>query len=69
MGTEIPMDSPLLTRQEAADFLRLSVSQLDSLARRGEIRRVKFGEGPRARVLYRQEDLEAYVIAHLQHAN
>ncbi len=66
MDTGTPMDSPLLTRQEAADFLRLSVSQLDTLARRGEIRRVKFGEGPRARVLYRREDLETYVDAHIQ---
>ena len=55
----------LLDREQAAAYLRLSVSQLDNLARCGDIRRVKFGEGPRARVLYRRKDLETYVAAHV----
>lgn len=55
----------LYTRVEAAKYLRLSVPQLDNLARRGEIVRVKMGEGPRARVLYRQQDLDGFVEAHL----
>ena len=58
--------SPLRTRVEAAEFLRLSVSQLDYLARKGCIPRVKFGTGPRSRVLYRTHDLEAYVVAHVE---
>ena len=55
----------LLTRQEAAAYLRLSVSQVDNLSRRGEIKRCKFGQGPRARVLYRLADLQEYVDAHV----
>ena len=57
--------SPLLTRDEAAGYLRLSVSKLDTAARNGEIRRVKIGDGPRARVLYRINDLDEYVAKHL----
>ena len=59
----------LHTRSEAADILRLSVSQLDNPARTGKIKRVKFGEGPRARVLYREEDLATYVEEHLENTN
>ena len=44
--------TPLLyTRHEAAALLKISVSQLDAEARRGKIRRVKFGERGRARVM------------------
>ncbi len=60
------MSQELFTRHEAAEFLRLSVPQLDNVARRGEIQRVKFGQGPRARVLYRRQDLMAYVDANLE---
>ena len=56
----------LMTRHEAAEFLRFSVSQLDNLARAGDIVRVKFGEGPRARVLYRRSDVIAFVDAHVE---
>jgi len=55
----------LYTRIEAAKYLRLSVPQLDNLARRGEISRVKMGQGPRARVVYRQQDLDVFVDAHV----
>lgn len=55
----------LLTRIEAADYLRLSVPQLDNLARRGEVQRVKIGVGPRARVLYREQDLDAFIEANI----
>jgi len=51
----------LLTRYEAATFLRISVSQLDSEARKGRIARVKLGEGGRARVLYKECDLLEYI--------
>lgn len=64
-STKTDMKQELLTRHEAAQFLRLSVSQLDNIARRGEIKRAKFGKGPRARVLYRLDDLRTYVNAHV----
>ena len=64
-----------LTRHEAADALRMSVSQLDALARTGKIRCAKLPSGPtakkgeggtqaRARVLYRRTDLDAFFDAH-----
>jgi len=55
----------LLTRKEAARYLRLSVRKLDLLSAKGKIRRVKLGEGKRARVLFRREDLEAFIEANL----
>jgi len=55
----------LLTRKEAATYLRISLRKLDSLASIGEVRRVKIGEGQRARVLFRLQDLEAFVNGHL----
>lgn len=60
------MEQLLYTRDEAAKLLRISVSQLDNEARRGKIQRVKFGDGPRARVTYRGEDLEGYINEHLR---
>jgi excisionase family DNA binding protein len=60
------MDRQYFTRPEAAEYLRISIPQLDNLAREGEIVRAKFGVGPRARVLYRLQDLDAYVEAHLE---
>jgi len=55
----------LMTRKEAARYLRLSVRKLDLLAAKGEIRRVKLGDGKRARVLFRRRDLDAFVEANL----
>jgi len=55
----------LLTRQEAATYLRLSLRKLDALSATGDVRRVKLGEGKRARVLFRKEDLETFVRANL----
>ena len=51
----------LLTRKEAAEYLRLSLRKLDALAAADQIRRVKLGEGKRGRVLFRRTDLDAYV--------
>lgn len=34
---------PLLTRQQAAEYLRLGIRTIDSLIRRGELRTVKVG--------------------------
>lgn len=55
----------LVTRKEAARYLRLSLRKLDDLASTGEIRRLKLGKGKRARVMFRLEDLDAFVEAHL----
>ena len=52
-------------RKGTAALLKISVSQLDAEARRGRIRRVKFGERGRARVMYRPEDLREYVEGHV----
>lgn len=49
-----------LTRQEAAEFLRVSVRTLDKLTKQGDIAHYKFG-GANAKVLFRIEDLRAYV--------
>ena len=55
----------LMTRKKAAPYLRPSVRKLDLLAAKGELRRVKLGEGKRARVLFRCRDLDAFVEANL----
>ena len=55
----------LLTRKEAARFLRISLRKLDALASQGRLRFSKLGPGKRARVVYRQEDLDEFVRQHL----
>ena len=49
------------TRVEAAEYLRMSLTKLDDLTRRGEIRRAKIGDGEKAQVLYRRIDLDSFV--------
>ena len=49
------------TRKEAADYLRISVRTLDSLAQKGEIPYSKLGNGIRARVVYQRKDLDAFL--------
>jgi excisionase family DNA binding protein len=49
--------SPLLTKQEMADLLRVSPRTLDRLRERGIIDAVQLL--PRGRVLYRRRDVEA----------
>lgn len=49
-----------LTRQEAANYLRISVRTLDKLTKNGEIVHYKFG-GSNAKVLFKYEDLLSYV--------
>lgn len=51
----------LLTRKEAAQFLRISLRKLDSLASSGELPYSKIGSGLRSRVVYDKTDLEQYV--------
>ncbi len=55
----------LLTRPEAAKYLRLSIRKLDALASKGAIRCSKFGEGKRARVVYNKEDLDSFVLENM----
>lgn len=47
----------LMTRQETADFLRISLRTLDDMAAAGEIQPTRV----RSRVLYRREDVEEYL--------
>lgn len=49
--------APLLTREEAADRLSISIRTLDDLAARGDIRPVRI----RGRVLYSLETLNAFI--------
>ena len=52
----------LLTRPEAAKYLRLSLRKLDGLAAAGQVTCSKFGNGKHARVVYRKEDLDRFVL-------
>jgi excisionase family DNA binding protein len=52
--------SPLLTYQEAADYLRVSPATIDRLVRAAEISSVLI----RGRRLFRILDLEEYIQAH-----
>jgi excisionase family DNA binding protein len=52
--------SPLLTYQEAADYLRVSPATIDRLVRDGEISSVLI----RGRRLFRILDLDEYIRAH-----
>lgn len=56
----------VLTRKEAAQYLRVSIRKLDELAATGEVLRVKLGSGPRARVLFRLVDLELFIEKHIE---
>ena len=54
-------DNGVLSRQQAADYLTLSVRTLDELAHEGEIPYSKLGNGIRSRVVYQRKDLDAYI--------
>jgi excisionase family DNA binding protein len=63
------MDRVYLTRVEAADYIRISVPQLDVLARERKLPRVKFGTGEKGqRVLYRRADLDKFIASHMSDA-
>jgi excisionase family DNA binding protein len=49
--------SPLLTRQEAARYLRISKRTLDTAEAEGELRAIRV----RGRVLYHRDALDAYI--------
>jgi excisionase family DNA binding protein len=52
--------SPLLTYQEAADYLRISLATIDRMVRAAEISSVLI----RGRRLFRIPDLDEYIRAH-----
>lgn len=52
-----PQQTQLLTREEAADHLRISTRTLDDMEEAGEIQAVRI----RGRVLYHRETLDAYI--------
>ena len=59
----------LYSREEAAQYLGISVPQLDIIVGRGEVARIKMGDSGRARVLFRRMDLDAYVENCVRHAD
>ena len=54
-----------MTRPEAAEYLRTTVGALEQHATRGTGPTYSKPSGGRGRVLYRREDLDAWVEAHL----
>jgi len=54
------------TRDEAAEYLRMSPRMLDNLTDVGEIRRAKLGQEKKSKVLFRRVDLDAYVESQLE---
>ena len=54
-----------LTREEAAEYLRVSIRKLDSLARCGFVSKPKLGEGRRGVVVFRRTDLDRFVRSRL----
>jgi excisionase family DNA binding protein len=54
--------SPLLTREEAAEYLRVSVRTLDAAATEDEIRPIRV----RGRVLYHREALDAFIRSRVE---
>ncbi|MEQ1715126.1 MAG: helix-turn-helix domain-containing protein [Hyphomicrobium sp.] len=58
-------DDDLLTRSEAAERLRISISTLERLALQGAGPAYsRLGNGKRNRVVYRRRDLEDWITAH-----
>lgn len=54
------------TREEAAEYLRMSTRNLDELSRMGDIRRAKLGTGKSGGVRFRRIDLDAFVERQLE---
>lgn len=53
-------DRPLVTRQETAARLQVSLTKLWQLTARGELRAIRIGRAVR----YRPADIEAYISRH-----
>lgn len=54
------------TREEAAEYLRVSPRSVDRLAASGRLLRVKFGDHDKSRVRFRRQDLDAFVESCLE---
>jgi len=50
-----------MTRKETAQFLRIALSTLDKLVRQKKLRPIRFNR----RVLFREQDLVAFIEQHL----
>ena len=57
--------SEIMSRAEAAEYLRISIRKLDYLAEAGELKLIKLGEGKRSRVLYRRKDIDEFVESNI----
>lgn len=57
--------SEIMSRAEAAEYLRISIRKLDYLAEAGELKFIKLGEGKRSRVLYRRKDINEFIESNL----
>ena len=55
----------IMSRAEAAEYLRISIRKLDYLADAGELKLIKLGEGKRSRVLYRRKDIDEFITSNL----
>lgn len=54
------------TRDEAAEYLRISARKLDAETTAGNIRRAKLGDGRQGAVVFRRRDLDAYIESRLE---
>lgn len=59
-GTPLPA---LLTTAEAAEYLRVSIPTMERMRLTDGPPFIRVGTGMRGRVVYRREDLEAYIAA------
>ncbi len=64
-NSRVPPQPNYFTREEAAEYLRMSPRMLDSLSESGQIRRAKLGEERKSKVLFRRVDLDGYVEGQL----
>jgi len=60
------MPESLLTTREAAAILKVDIATLQRWAYRGKIASVKMGDSRRSPRRFRQADLDAFILAHLE---
>ena len=65
-GSSNEFGGKLLTRQEAAEVLRISPRSLDLIKQRGELPFVRVG---RQRICFRSQDLDEYLLRRLEREN
>lgn len=63
-GRNATMPREYFDREEAAQYLRISIAKLDREAAQGKIKRAKLGDGQTAAIIYRKCDLDAYHARH-----